>query len=54
MGKDQWVVAARAEMRGERLLLRAPRAADKKDRLACGRDPELVRMYGGDLAKSAL
>ena len=35
-------------MRSERLLLRAPRAADKKDRLACGRDPELVRMYGGD------
>lgn len=35
-------------LRGQRLVLRTPRESDKRDRLACGRNPEEVRMYGGD------
>src|ERR671937_494363 len=33
---------------GDRVILRAPRESDKADRLAAGRNPELVRLYGGD------
>ena len=29
-------------------MLRRPRPSDTQDRLACGRDPELIRLYGGD------
>lgn len=29
-------------------MLRPPRVQDKQDRLACGRDPEYVRMVGGN------
>jgi len=35
-------------LKGQRATLRPPREGDKRDRLACGRSPELVRMYGGD------
>jgi RimJ/RimL family protein N-acetyltransferase len=37
----------RPELRGPRVLLRAPRASDRDDRLAAGRDPEFRRMVGG-------
>src|SRR3972149_6626643 len=33
---------------GEGIILRPPRLADKQDRLGCGQNAELVRMYGGD------
>lgn len=33
---------------GTRVTLRAPRETDKADRLACPRNAEAVRMYGGD------
>jgi RimJ/RimL family protein N-acetyltransferase len=33
---------------GPRVTLRAPRETDKDERLALGRDPEIVRMFGGD------
>ena len=36
------------ELRGQRVLLRPPRESDKRDRLACGRNAEAVRMFGGD------
>ena len=39
---------------GDRLILRAPRSSDVEDRLALGRDPEIVRMYGGDPDSPAL
>jgi ribosomal-protein-alanine N-acetyltransferase len=35
-------------LRGERLLLRPPREADKQDRFSYGRDPEFRKMVGGD------
>jgi hypothetical protein len=35
-------------LRGERVTLRPPRETDKAERLALGRDPEIVRMFGGD------
>lgn len=35
-------------LQGPRLILRAPREADKQDRLAYGRDPEFRRIVGGD------
>ncbi len=37
-------------LRGERVTLRPPAVGDKRDRLACGRDPDIVRMYGIDSA----
>jgi|GEM_PF-4076091 len=33
---------------GTSVILRAPRETDRSDRMACGRDPETVRMCGGD------
>jgi RimJ/RimL family protein N-acetyltransferase/predicted enzyme related to lactoylglutathione lyase len=43
-------VSARGRRRlaGERVVLRQPLSTDTDDRLSSGRDPELVRMYGGD------
>jgi ribosomal-protein-alanine N-acetyltransferase len=38
---------ARQTLKGARVVLRAPRAADRSDRLAAGRDPEFRRMVGG-------
>ncbi len=38
----------RSVLRGRQVLLRSPQPSDKQDRLACGRHPEAVRMYGGD------
>lgn len=35
-------------LRGPRVILRAPREADKSARLSYGRDPEFRRMVGGD------
>lgn len=35
-------------LEGSNVVLRAPRPGDEADRLAAGRDPELVRLYGGD------
>jgi len=37
-------------LRGGRVTLRPARPRDKADRLACGRDPESVRMFGGAAA----
>jgi RimJ/RimL family protein N-acetyltransferase len=34
---------------GERVTLRPPRTGDKADRLALGRSPEIVRMFGGSI-----
>jgi [ribosomal protein S5]-alanine N-acetyltransferase len=36
------------ELHGQRVLLRRVRPGDEADRLACGRDADAVRMYGGD------
>lgn len=36
------------ELTGERVALRPPESGDKAARLALGRDPEIVRMFGGD------
>lgn len=38
----------RPRLVGERVVLRAPIASDVDDRLALGRDPEIVKMFGGD------
>jgi [ribosomal protein S5]-alanine N-acetyltransferase len=35
-------------LRGPRLVLRAPRASDYAERLSLGRDPAIIRMFGGD------
>lgn len=35
-------------LRGARVTLRPPRATDRAERLALGRDPEIVRMFGGE------
>jgi hypothetical protein len=35
-------------LRGTGLVLRPPKPEDKQARLAAGRQPEIVRMYGGD------
>src|SRR5438128_172024 len=35
-------------LHSERVILRPARAQDKRDRLACGRSAEFVRMVGGD------
>ncbi|MGM0880685.1 MAG: GNAT family N-acetyltransferase [Bacillota bacterium] len=35
-------------IRGQRVILRKPIEQDMFDRLACGRNEEIVRMYGGD------
>ena len=37
-------------LRGERVILRPTRPSDAADRVAAGRDPELVWAYGGDPA----
>lgn len=37
-------------LQGERVTLRPPMVRDKDDRLACGRDPDIVRMYGVEAA----
>lgn len=37
-------------LRGIRVVLRPARPRDKAERLACGRDPEAVRMFGGAAA----
>ena len=41
-------IAERPTLYGARVLLRPPVPSDKADRLRCGRDPELHRMWGGD------
>lgn len=35
------------------MTLRPPRPTDEEDRLKVGRDPELIRMYGGDYRNTA-
>ena len=40
------------ELRGQRVLLRAPRPADVNDRLAAGRDPEFRRMVGAPASRA--
>jgi RimJ/RimL family protein N-acetyltransferase len=40
-------------LEGARVLLRAPRPTDLEERLALGRQPEIVRMFGGDLRRPA-
>ncbi len=41
-------IVERPLLRGACVLLRPPAPSDKTDRLRCGRDPELHRMWGGD------
>lgn len=36
---------------GPRIRLRQPRSDDVEARLALGRDPEIVRMFGGDISR---
>ncbi len=38
----------RPTLMGQQVLLRPPRETDRRDRFACGRDPEFRRMVGGD------
>ena len=45
---NKFEAQSRPLLKRTRLILRAPQPSDKQDRLACGRDPEEVRMYGGD------
>lgn len=42
------LVRVRAILQSPRILLRAPKPADKQDRLSFGRDPEFRKMVGGD------
>ncbi|MGM9986264.1 MAG: GNAT family N-acetyltransferase [Bacillaceae bacterium] len=35
-------------IKGEKVLLRKPKDSDITDRFKCGRNKELIRMYGGD------
>jgi ribosomal-protein-alanine N-acetyltransferase len=38
-------------LRGPEIVLRAPKPEDVEDRLALGRDPEIIRMFGGNTSK---
>lgn len=40
--------AAVPVLRGRIVILRGPQAGDEAERLAAGRDPEAIRLYGGD------
>jgi RimJ/RimL family protein N-acetyltransferase len=40
-------------LQGSRVLLRPPRPTDLDERLALGRQPEIVRLFGGDLPRPA-
>lgn len=40
-------------LEGSRVLLRAPRPTDLDERLALGRQPEIVHLFGGDLRRPA-
>lgn len=35
-------------LKGKHIILRAPKETDIEDYLQCGKNPEIIRMYGGD------
>jgi [ribosomal protein S5]-alanine N-acetyltransferase len=44
----EFSMSSKHELRDGDIVLRAPKPQDIADRVALGRDPEIVRMFGGD------